>query len=359
MGAAESRLDQEAESILSRQCWSPINVAPEVWVRCGSRIKSRCPSCAELYRKDWSAIARSGVFDGPVQDFRFFLLTLTAPSFGAVHRVPRSADGRQARCRCGSLHSVADAALRGVPLDPRTYDYAGQVAWNRDGGLLWDRTRKRLRDRWDSLEFFIVREWQDRGVLHMHALLRIAVGEAPRSSELGLAARTAEATSKVDGSMVRWGTQFQCDEFPVSVEGARAIWYLSKALNYVMKDVTLAGMGGRNPAWEHLAALEAAARAMKCCAVCDPAKCLRRLHNNLGSRSHVVSASRRTKYRTGWSFSGLTRTVQRRLRREWAQAQASDGKSAADAARERVWWAMDWLADRARDEFGALAAAVP
>jgi hypothetical protein len=360
MGAAESLLDQEAESILSRQCLRPINVGAGVWVRCGSRVKSRCRSCAELYRKDWAAIARSGVFDGPVQDFRFYLLTLTAPSFGAVHRVPRSAADRLRLCGCGAIHSVADGSLRGVPLDPRSYDYAGQVAWNRDGGVLWDRTRRRVRDRWDSMEFFIVREWQDRGVLHMHALVRIDFGEAPSSTDLGAAARTAEATSKVDGSLVRWGAQHQCDEFPVSGAGARAIWYLSKALNYVMKDTAREGLGGGNGAWEHLAALQRAARSMKCSPACDPANCRRRLHDNYGSRSHVVSASRRTKYRTGWSFTGLTRTVQRRLRREWFEAQGAPvDESAAEAGRQRVRWAVEWMAERARREFDARAAAVP
>ena len=41
----------------------------------------------------------------------------------------------------------ADTGLRGVPLDLATYDYASQVAWNRDAGVLWDRTRRRLRAR--------------------------------------------------------------------------------------------------------------------------------------------------------------------------------------------------------------------
>ena len=50
----------------------------------------------------------------------------------------------------GLLHSSEDAGLRGVPLHPASYDYAGQAAWSRDAGLLWDRTR-RLRDRWDWL----------------------------------------------------------------------------------------------------------------------------------------------------------------------------------------------------------------
>ena len=151
----------------SGACVRPIKTTTGIWVRCGYRLKSRCEPCAELYRLDWAAIARSGVFDGDVENHRFYMLTLTAPSFGGVHRVPRSGSSTAPRCRCGVVHSVADAGLRGVPLDFDSYDFAGQVAWNRDAGLLWDRTRRRLRDSWDSLEYFVVREWQDRGVLPM------------------------------------------------------------------------------------------------------------------------------------------------------------------------------------------------
>jgi hypothetical protein len=181
MRANSETIDPAAGAIMQSGCSSPVKTATGVRVRCSSRIKSKCGSCAELYRGDWAAIARSGVFDGPVENYRFYLLTLTAPSFGGVHRVPREGS---AQCRCCRVHDATDAGLRGVPLDTRSYDYAGQVAWNRDAGLLWDRTRRRMRDRWDSLEYFVVREWQDRGVLHVHALVRIARIEAPSQDAL-------------------------------------------------------------------------------------------------------------------------------------------------------------------------------
>ena len=332
---------------------------PGLFIRCKSRVKSKCPSCAELYRGDWAAIERSGVFDGPVQNFRFYLLTLTAPSFGRVHRVPRSPDAAARACGCGLVHTVADAGLRGVPLDAATYDYAGQVAWNRDSGVLWDRTRRRLRDRWDSLEYFVVREWQDRGVLHVHVVARIERVEAPESVALGEAARTAVAASKIDGTIVGWGEQSRCDSFRADGDGARTIWYLSKALNYVMKDTARGELGGRSHAWSHLVALELAAREMRCSVSCVPSGCTGAVHSSYGSRSHVVSASRRTRNRTGWSFTGLTRTVQRRLRKEWIESQLQTTDQQAAAARERFQWAQDRLAARARVEGTARAAAVP
>jgi len=243
MRADEETLDREAESVLSRRCSRPFKVQPGLFIRCRSRVKSKCASCSELYRGDWAAIARSGIFDGPVENYQFYLLTLTAPSFGRVHTVPRPIDTRPRACGCGVVHTVNDGGLRGVPLDPASYDYAGQVAWNRDSGTLWDRTRRRVRDRWNSVEYFLVREWQERGALHAHALLRIARTEAPNWSVLGEAARTAVAASKIDGSIIGWGEQSKCDSFRADDDGAKTIWYLSKALNYVMKDTARAQTG--------------------------------------------------------------------------------------------------------------------
>ena len=312
-------------AVVARGCSSPIRTATRVWVRCGSRLKSKCESCAELYRGDWAAIARSGVFDGPVAEFRFYLLTLTAPSFGRVHRVPRGGGHRVGVCGCGVEHSATDAGLRGVPLDGGAYDYAGQVAWNRDAGLLWDRTRRRMRDRWDSLEYFIVREWQDRGVLHVHAIIRIARFEAPLAGVLRDAARSATAVSRVDtGVVVEWGEQARCDAFRADGDGAKTIWYLSKALNYVLKDVATGSDDAPVDVWRHQVALGDAARQMRCSPDCAPQDCVNLVHKRYGSRSQIVSASRRTKNRTGWSFTGLTRTVQRRLRREWWESRARD-----------------------------------
>lgn len=314
-------------------CVRPYKTKSGQFVRCQSRVRSACAPCAELYRGDWAAIARSGVFNADVSRYRFYLLTLTAPSFGRVHRVPRSASSRVNKCGCGVTHSVRDAGLRGVPLDPASYDYAGQVAWNRDAGLLWDRTRRRIRDRWDSVEFFLVREWQDRGVLHLHVIARIDRTEAPEPRALRESARSAEAVSLVDGAAVWWGDQADAASFRADGDGAKTIWYLSKALNYVMKDTVLSGLSGRgsNRAWGHLSALARAARAMRCSPGCVPRDCPSRVHLRYGSRSHVVSASRRTRHRSGWSFTGLTRGLQRRARVAWARARAHAASAAEHA----------------------------
>jgi len=336
-------------------CVRPFLTKSGLTVRCQSRVRSQCPSCAELYRGDWAAIARSGVFDGPVQDFRFYLLTLTAPSFGRVHRVPKLEGGRVGRCGCGVVHTVADADLRGVPLDLASYDYAGLVAWNRDSGLLWDRTRRRLRDYWPSVEFFAVREWQDRGALHLHALVRIARSEAPRPAVLGDAARTATAFSLVEGVLVSWGELGDCQAFRADGDAAKTIWYLSKALNYVLKDAVLAS-GGGSKAWAHLSRLSVAARSMRCSPSCVPRDCVSRTHQRYGARGHVVSASRRTRHRSGWSFTGMTRKKQRELRREWVASRAAGAET---APAEQVVAALEAEAVRAVRELRARLDPVP
>jgi len=118
-------------------------------------------------------------------------------------------------------------------------------------------------DRWDSLEYFIVREWQERGVLHVHALLRVDRAEAPPSTVLGEAARTAVAASGISGELVGWESQWDCQAFRADDEGARTIWYLSRR-SYVMKDTAKAAPEGDTRAWRHLAAVSGAARRMRC-----------------------------------------------------------------------------------------------
>ncbi|MER7797350.1 replication initiator [Microbacterium sp. NPDC096154] len=361
MWSTSDEFDPQRAEVMARGCARPIKTASGVWVRCGSRIKSRCESCAELYRGDWAAIARSGIFDGPVESHRFYLLTLTAPSFGRVHRVPRDEGAKASRCGCGVVHRAKDGGLRGVPLDGATYDYAGQVAWNRDAGVLWDRTRRRLRDRWESVEFFIVREWQERGVLHMHVLLRLERAGAPDADTIRDGARSAVAFSKIDGAVVEWGEQADCQAFTADGNGAKTIWYLSKALNYVLKDVVPDGERAHPMVWAHQAALARAARAMRCSRECVPGDCRKAIHARFGSRSHVVSASRRTPHRPGWSFTGLTRSVQRRLRAEWVarQSEASAPASSAVASPALVAPVLERLADRTRRESRLNAAAAP
>lgn len=342
-------------------CARPVRTALGVWVRCGSRRKLRCEACAKLYHGDWSTIGRSGIVGADPARFAFFFLTLTAPSFGAVHRVPKNADAAPKRCGCMAVHAVSDVTLRGVPLDSDAYDYDGQAAWNRDSGVLWSNTVRRLRDVMPTLEFFMVREWQARGVLHVHALVRVAWCDRPSAERVRVRAMSAQAASKVDGTVVGWGQEgADCQPIRADGDAQRRAWYIAKALNYTLKDVAADAEGAPPVAvWEHQFRLGEAAARMRCSRDCEGYGCPGRAHKNYGARGHVVSASRPTRERAGWSFTGLTRTKLRRKRYEWWLENV-----ATPAEREARGWpgeaaVVERAAVAAREEVAALCPAGP
>ena len=87
---------------------------------------------------------------------------------------------------CPRVHRDDDPDL-GTPLCPDCYDYAGQVAFNWHAPELWRRftitLRRRLADRlgiprtqlreYVTVNFAKVAEFQRRGVVHFHALIRL------------------------------------------------------------------------------------------------------------------------------------------------------------------------------------------
>lgn len=62
-----------------------------VWTRCNNRRAHICPSCSDLYARDTWQLVHAGAAGGhhgmptAVGDHPQVFLTLTAPSFGAVH----------------------------------------------------------------------------------------------------------------------------------------------------------------------------------------------------------------------------------------------------------------------------------
>jgi hypothetical protein len=191
-------------------------------VRCGNRREACCPSCAHEYRGDmWQLVyagmagGRKGVPESVAEHPQVFA-TLTAPSFGPVHSRP---DDERA-CRCGNRHS-ADDPLLGEAIDPTTYDYAGAVLWNWHAPALWNRfiielarvlaSRGGLSERaWRKLvriAYAKVAEFQARGLVHFHAIVRLdgaedraaAPGVDVSPEELCDAIREAAATARLDG----------------------------------------------------------------------------------------------------------------------------------------------------------------
>ncbi|MEU3241322.1 replication initiator protein RepSA [Streptomyces sp. NPDC006875] len=166
-------------------------------VACGNRRASRCPSCAWTYAGDTYHLIRAGITGDVnkgvstiVRDHPRVFATLTAPSFGPVHNRPASG-----RCRCGSSHAEDDPAL-GTALDPARYDYAGAVLWNNHAGDLWRRFTIYLRREIAVLagltqaalkevcrvSFGKVAEFQKRGAVHFHAVVRMDGPDGPDTS---------------------------------------------------------------------------------------------------------------------------------------------------------------------------------
>ncbi|MER5302034.1 replication initiator [Streptomyces lasiicapitis] len=195
--------------------------AGNLLVRCNNRRTTRCPSCAEVYRRDTFHLITSGLRGGKGVPDRVaahprVFATFTAPSFGPVHNRPSS--GRP--CRCGTHHDQEDAAL-GTPLTPDTYDYEAAVLWNAHAGPLWRRfsihlrrevakraglTQRRLREH-ARVSFAKVAEYQKRGAVHFHAVIRL---DGPGGGDtapppwatadlLTDAIRTATTKTQVDG----------------------------------------------------------------------------------------------------------------------------------------------------------------
>jgi hypothetical protein len=181
-------------------------------VACGNRRETVCPACSAVYKRDARQLVRAGLAGGKgipetITVHPCVFATLTAPSFGPVHarrmrgktvlacRPRRDANAR--RCphgrdiSCPTRHVEADPRL-GQPMCPDCYDYTSAVLFNAYAGDLWRRfitylprhlarlagvTQKTLFSQ-VRIRFVKVAEYQARGVVHFHAVIRLdAPGE--------------------------------------------------------------------------------------------------------------------------------------------------------------------------------------
>ena len=174
-------------------------------IACKTRRASQCPPCAEVYQADTYQLLRAGLSGGKgipqtVATHPCVFTRLTAPSFGPVH-VHREKDGRLRRCMprrrgrtcphgrrmsCAAKHSRDDPRL-GEPLCSDCYDYTGAVLFNACAPELWRRftiTLRRTLARQARLtnkalaaqvrvSYAKVAEYQRRGVVHFHAIIRL------------------------------------------------------------------------------------------------------------------------------------------------------------------------------------------
>ncbi|WP_329166655.1 replication initiation protein [Streptomyces sp. NBC_01717] len=160
--------------------------AGNLLVRCNNRRATRCAACAETYRRDTYQLITAGLRGGKgtpeqVATHPRVFATFTAPSFGPVHNQPASG-----RCRCGTQHPD-DAPQLGTPLAPTAYDYEAAVLWNAHASKIWSRFSIYLRREVAKraglsqrafadharVSFAKVAEYQRRGAIHFHAVIRL------------------------------------------------------------------------------------------------------------------------------------------------------------------------------------------
>ncbi|MEU4116517.1 replication initiator [Kitasatospora sp. NPDC028055] len=215
-------------------------------VRCGNRRATRCAACAEVYRQDTFQLITAGLRGGKtVPDTvgrhpRVFA-TFTAPSFGPVHNRPTGPSSSARRCKCSRSHAEDDPVL-GSPLSPDCYDYQGAVLWNAHAPALWSRFMLNLRREVARLagvaqrklstavkvSYAKVAEYQRRGLVHFHAVIRLdgPDGNAdllPAWATTGLltdairaaAARTVVAGPELNGEIVEFAFGNQLDIRPI------------------------------------------------------------------------------------------------------------------------------------------------
>jgi hypothetical protein len=255
-------------------------------VACGNRRESACPACSAVYKRDARQLVRAGLIGGKgipesVAGHPCVFATFTAPGFGPVH-ARRERGGKVLPCRprrdaskracphgrdvsCSTRHSPDDSRL-GRPMCPDCYDYEGSVLFNAGAGMLWRRFTTYLPRHLARLAgirvgecrelvkpvFVKVAEYQARGVVHFHAVIRLdanvkdaVVPPGPGwtadllRAAVPLAARQASALVPFGkaghGVLVRFGAQTD-----VRVIHAEAIGELTRAAvaNYVAKYAT-------------------------------------------------------------------------------------------------------------------------
>lgn len=285
-----------------------------IYKACGNRRHEVCPWCAWTYQGDAYQIIKAGLVGGHgipthVSKHPAVFATFTAPSFGPVHtrHITRCVCGarRAGKDRCTCLptpcharrtgtaevcphgitlvcwkrHGREDTDL-GTPLCADCYDHEHQVVWNHFAGQLWHRTKqaieRHLNRQARSRRLPKVRvahgkaaEYQVRGVVHFHALLRLDgldpddpariipppagftvadLDEAVRHARETIAFTTPDHPARPGGWPIGWGEPKGQDIQVVSLSGTNTVTdsmvgsYLAK---YATKGTEITGHTSR------------------------------------------------------------------------------------------------------------------
>ncbi|MEV8397148.1 replication initiator [Streptomyces niveus] len=250
-------------------------------IRCRNRRATVCAPCSRIHAGDTFHLVRAGLVGGKsvpadVRERPRLFLTLTAPSFGPVHRT--TADGQRCRPRrhvdrcehgrspgCQAIHDATDP-LVGQPICSGCYDYPAHVLWHAYAGRLWKaftdnlyhhlaartgHTRSGLR-RTVRISYAKVAEYQKRAAVHVHAVVRLDGAHGPdtpppawaTAEVLAAVVRTAAAAVHLRTSYslalgeheLRWGAQL--DARPLRAFGGREGVADDAVAAYVAKYVT-------------------------------------------------------------------------------------------------------------------------
>jgi hypothetical protein len=184
-----------------------VRIDDPLYVDCGNRREEICPHCSQVYKRDARQLVLAGLtggkgVPGSVAQHPCVFATFTAPSFGPVH-ARREVNGKILLCRprrdankrvcphgrdisCNIRHSPNDPRL-GRPMCPDCYDYDGAVTFNAGVPKVWQRFVTylprhlarvaciRVKDCRELVKprFVKVFEYQARGVIHYHAVIRL------------------------------------------------------------------------------------------------------------------------------------------------------------------------------------------
>ena len=265
-----------------------------IYKACGNRRATTCPGCAETYRRDAYHLLRAGLIGGKgvtpdVAGHPAVFVTFTAPSFGPVHSRPvrqhTCADRTRCTCRpqpcharrdpgrcphgrhdtCFTRHRPGDPRL-GQPLCPDCYDYPAHVVWNNAAGELWRRTKQAIERHLGQLarrrgvppirvpcgdgKYRLVdpvrvahgkaAEYQARGAVHFHALLRLD-GYDPAHPDQILPPPAVLTVADLDDA-IRWAAQaisYSTPDHPARPGG----WTITWGTEIDIRVITLAGTG--------------------------------------------------------------------------------------------------------------------
>ncbi len=332
----------------------------QLYKPCGTRRATRCPSCAALYQGDARQLVRQGLLPTPdpgdpcVATRPVVFATLTAPSFGAVHRRPAPGGpchvAASGRCRhgrplaCLARHDADDPML-GEALCGDCYDYDHAVLFNATMSELWRRTTIYLQRhlarlqgvtaaelrRTVRLSYVKVAELQRRGAVHLHVVVRVDPADDPAgpaqaisAESVALALRMAATHVRVaypdNHGTARWGEQLDCTTIAPTnpAERTRVANYLAK---YATKGSDAAGtLDRRLYSIHHLDRLGLPPQLRRLVETAwrlgaDPALAglrLRAWAHTLGLRSHFLTKSRR--YSTTFTALRAKRRDYRRSR---------------------------------------------